>query len=309
MKSKISVILPVYNAEKYLKEAIESLLDQTYPHFEIIAFDDGSTDCSAEIIKSFKDHRVKYYKNEANSGLITTLNNALAVASGEYIARMDADDICLPDRFKKQVQYMKMNDVDVLGTEICFINDEGKRIGLGVGKYPGMKISPYTFLQRCPLYHPTVMFKRKVVDRADFYDKNYPHAEDYELWLRLSKNCKLDLLDEPLLFYRVHGESITSNNSKQAIQSVSDALERHLGHYHKGILPKVRFSELREEHDKKAVLNFWLNIRDKIDNVFLAQNIIRLYFPKVLPQLFGLSIKDYMIAYYFFTRSVVRKKL
>lgn len=306
---KISVILPVYNAEKFLYEAIASVLDQTYKNFELIIYDDGSTDRSKEVINSFCDSRIRYFSNSHNSGLITTLNNAIKVCRGDYIARMDADDICLPDRFQKQINYFKFNNVDILGTEICFINERKKILGRGIGKYPGMKITPYTFLQRCPIYHPTVMFKRKLIDREDFYDHHFPHAEDYELWLRLSKKYELDLIDEPLLFYRVHGDSITANNTKRAMKSVSDALERHLGQNHKGILPKIRFDELRLKEDKKRVLTFWLNLKDEIDPVFLAQNIITVFFPKVLPSLFRLPIKHYFQALFFFTRCYLRKKI
>lgn len=309
MKGLISVILPVYNGEKYLKEAIQSLLSQTYSHFEIIAYDDGSTDSSLEIIRSFQDKRIRLFKNDENCGLITTLNKALGEARGEFIARMDADDICLPDRFEKQINYFKWNDIDILGTEICFINEEGKTLGRGVGKYPGMEISPYTFLQRCPIYHPTVMFKKKIVKQKDFYDHGFPHAEDYELWMRLSKHHKLDLIDEPLLFYRVHGESITSTYSPQAKKSVIKALERHLGTHLKADFSKIRFSENRTSSDRQTIVKFWLNLKDKVDAVFLAQNIILLYFPRVLPRLFGISPMSYGQALFFFLRSVWRKKL
>ena len=309
MKEKISVILPVYNAEKFLEEAIKSILDQTYKNFELIIYDDGSKDNSKNIIDSFNDSRIKYFKNDKNLGLIKTLNNALKFSTGEYIARMDADDICLPDRFQKQISFFNFNDVDILGTEICFINENSKILGRGVGKYCGMKITPYTFLQRSPLYHSTVMFKRKVLDREDFYDADFIHAEDYELWLRLSKKHKIDLIDEPLLFYRIHGDSITSNNSEIAIKSVGNALERHLGHLHKGILPKVRFEKLRVPGDQKRILNFWLSIKNDVDSVFLAQNIIILFFPKVLPKLFGVPLRDYIMASFFFLRGIARKRL
>ncbi|HGF9542707.1 TPA: glycosyltransferase family 2 protein, partial [Acinetobacter baumannii] len=127
----VSVVLPAYNAELYLKEAIDSVLSQTFTDFELIILNDGSIDRTEEIILSYNDSRIVYVKNEKNLGLIGTLNKGINLAKGKYIARMDADDICLPERFKKQVDFLeKNNEIDLIGTNAIKINNNGDRIGV-----------------------------------------------------------------------------------------------------------------------------------------------------------------------------------
>ena len=129
-QSLISIILPVYNAEKYLYKALDSIVNQTYKNLEVICVNDGSTDKSEEIILNFKnkDSRIVYIKNEKNIGLIKTLNKAIDIANGKYIARMDADDISLPERLEKQYNFLKSKDVDICDCNIKYINENNKNI-------------------------------------------------------------------------------------------------------------------------------------------------------------------------------------
>ena len=151
---KMSVIMPVYNGEKYLKEAIDSILNQTFSDFEFIIVNDCSSDNTEDIIKSYKDNRIVYLKNEENSGVATTLNRGLDIAKGEYIARMDADDISLPKRFEKQVDFMDKNKNCI----ICGSNTEL------FGAISGRTYVPLTdsairatVIFSSPFTHPTVM--------------------------------------------------------------------------------------------------------------------------------------------------------
>ncbi|MDR0427020.1 MAG: glycosyltransferase [Dysgonamonadaceae bacterium] len=124
----VSVLMPVFNAEKYLNTAIDSILNQTYPDFELVIINDGSTDQSEQIILSYKDERISYHINPANEGLVNTLNKGIAFCSGKYIARMDADDISLPGRFEKQIRFLEKNpDVVMVGGYMDKINEKGKR--------------------------------------------------------------------------------------------------------------------------------------------------------------------------------------
>ena len=125
---KVSVILPVYNAEKFLKEAIDSILNQTFTDFELLLINDGSTDRSEEIIKSYNDKRISYAKNEKNSGLINTLNRGIDLARGEYIARMDGDDIALPERFELQVKHLIKSDAAILATTYYSVDETGNAL-------------------------------------------------------------------------------------------------------------------------------------------------------------------------------------
>lgn len=219
---KISVILPCYNAESTISEAIQSILTQTFSDFELIVIDDGSRDHSANIVESFNDTRILFIKNEKNLGLIRTLNKGIDLASGEYIARMDADDIALPERFAKQVCFLDTHpEVALLGTGYeCF--PKTKTI------IPIEKPTLLDMLKACPFGHPTVMFRRKKFLEAGLrYDLNYPHAEDYELWSRAIRVFTCCNLQEPLLKYRVHLNSITSTQSAK-MSETADRVRQNL---------------------------------------------------------------------------------
>lgn len=208
---KISVILPVFNASKYINDSVNSVLQQTYKNFELIIINDGSTDNSSEILNhlAMKDSRIKLYERQ-NKGLVNTLNEAISYCKGEFIARMDADDICNPCRLIKQLQYFESNsNVDVLGSWVnvfgtkntvykYFENDKAIKESLARGRGSGFA-------------HPTVMFKRKIIEQLglNLYDEKYKHAEDVALWMKLSKKFVFSNVQEPLLMYRIHNENVS----------------------------------------------------------------------------------------------------
>jgi glycosyltransferase involved in cell wall biosynthesis len=208
---KVSVILPVYNGARYIAESVTSVLNQTFTDFELIIINDGSSDNTSEILKTFTDSRIVLIQRE-NRGLIDTLNEGLAFAHGEYVARMDADDVMLPERLAKQVAYLDDHPrVAVLGGWAEVINESGEKIGFY--DYPPTdyhKLRTY-ILKSNPFIHSTVMFRREVILRAGGY-RQYRHIEDYELWTRVVFKYQGTNLPEPLIKYRVHLESITSKN-------------------------------------------------------------------------------------------------
>ena len=200
----ISVVMSVYNSEKYLTEAIESILNQTYENFEFIIVNDGSTDNSLEIIKEYirQDERIVLIDRE-NKGLPYSLNEGINIAKGKYIARMDADDISLPERFEKQIEYMKKNELDSCGSYIkVFSENSNKTI---VRKNPiNHKDIKFTLLFFSCLAHPTVMFKKVVFDKVQ-YHIDYKVAQDYQLWVEISMaGFKIGNIPEVLLNYREH---------------------------------------------------------------------------------------------------------
>jgi len=223
----VSVILPVYNSANYLAMAIESVLVQTYTHFELIVINDGSTDESENIINSFKDARIKQVKNERNIGLIATLNRGIEIANGEYIARMDADDICLPNRLMLQVNYLEKNtSVAVVASFVEYINAFNKAIGhweidrLSNNEKAILKTLPK---ENC-LAHPTIMFRAAVAKQYKYHYKQ-KHTEDYDLWLRIAADGALiGKINEVLLQYRVHENSIT----KSQLQKTNAPLKNFL---------------------------------------------------------------------------------
>lgn len=220
MNELISVILPVYNGEKYLKEAIESILNQTYTNFEFIIIDDGSKDSSLEIIREYEkeDERIVVISRE-NKGLIATLNEGMERAKGRYIARMDQDDISLPERFERQIEVMKNNNVMVCGTYTKVIDEDGKYIKDGI--VPTQHDEILKKLLECtnPLFHPTVMFKK--FDNI-FYNELAHNCEDYELWLKYTEIGKIENLPEYLLKYRIELSSITNSGRYLSFYNISN---------------------------------------------------------------------------------------
>lgn len=202
-QAKISVIMSVYNGRPYLKEAIRSILTQTYKNFEFIIVDDASTDDSLKYLKSLKDQRIIIIKNKKNLGLAASLNKALQISSGNFIARMDADDISLPERFKSQLDYLsKHKEVDLCGSWVDLIDEKGQKIG--EKKYPTNNLDIKKAL--CwypPIIHPTLMSKAKVFKVLHGYKKEYDMAEDYELLLRAKNTFTMANVDRKLLLWRL----------------------------------------------------------------------------------------------------------
>lgn len=208
----VSVILPVFNAEKYLAAAIDSLVEQRYAHIEIIIINDGSTDDSANIIAGYKDERIRVINNDGNEGLINSLNKGLKIATGEYIARFDADDINHPDRIGVQVEFMGKNEVDISGTFIRQIGLASKLVRFPVTD-EDIKAA---MLVGNPLVHPSIMFHRKWVDKGlYYYSPQWKHVEDYELWIRLMPVCTFANIPRPLLKYRISGDSVCATNPSE----------------------------------------------------------------------------------------------
>jgi glycosyltransferase involved in cell wall biosynthesis len=215
IKPKISVIMPIYNCEEYLKEAVESILNQTFTDFEFIIVNDGSTDKSLSILREFeqKDKRIKIISRE-NKGLIYSLNEGIKLAQGKYVARMDGDDVSFPERFEKQVKFMEDNKLAVCGTWATVIDPFGNIIKYYT--YPPVrknKIRLYSFFH-CPFIHPSVMLEKEILEKVGGY-KNYKNIEDYELWTRIIYKNNINNIGEMLIKYRIHDNQITKNNKKE----------------------------------------------------------------------------------------------
>ena len=205
----ITVLMPVYNGEAYLKEAIDSILNQTYKNFEFLIIDDGSSDRSIEIINAYKDARIKLVKNETNKGITQTLNIGIELAKYELIARMDADDVSLPLRLQKQYDYFLENPkIALLATWANEFYEDHKEIVY--------QLNPdyyyYNLVCECWIYHSSVMFRKSAVIEVGKYQ--YPYCEDYDLWWRLTRKYDLAILPEALLNYRYTNSSISRVSKK-----------------------------------------------------------------------------------------------
>jgi len=224
---RVTVLMPVYNGERYLREAMDSILAQTFTDFEFLIINDGSTDRSVEIIESYDDPRIRLVHNEKNLKLIATLNKGFDLARGEFLARMDCDDISLPTRLSRQAAFMEAHpEVGVCGTWAKKI-DSGRKV-MGNFKSPaGADMEKYIW-RPTPIIHPTAFFRNTIY--KDFrYDQNYHDAEDLELWQRIFGAARLDNLDEFLLLYRIHPSSVTSLRREVQLRSVYKAFLKFYG--------------------------------------------------------------------------------
>ncbi|SEC11258.1 glycosyltransferase [Paenibacillus sp. GP183] len=206
---RVTVLMPVYNGGKFLSEAIESILNQTYREFEFLIINDGSTDNSEEIIKGYNDSRIIYVENEKNIGLIQTLNKGLGLINSDYIARMDADDISFPTRLEKQIKFMDQNkDIAVSGTSIQLFDERGWKKNYIVRKDPLQIKTQLLFYSA--LMHPTVILRRKIIVEGNFtYNEAHQSLEDFGLWQKISFEHKLSNIQEVLLKYRINESGIT----------------------------------------------------------------------------------------------------
>lgn len=224
---RVTVFMPVYNGGNYLSEAIESILNQTFKDFELLIINDGSTDNSEEIIKGYKDSRIKYVVNKKNMGIIKTLNKGLDLIQSEYIARMDADDISLPTRLEKQIDFMdKHRDIAVSGTSMLNIYSDGKT-KKGIVKNDPRQIKTMLLFTNA-LAHPTIIIRKKIIDEENLtYNESHQAVEDYGLWVKMSFTNKLANLQEILLKYRVNEKGITQLADKK----IQERDVMHMGIY------------------------------------------------------------------------------
>lgn len=256
----VTVLMPVYNGERYLREAVESILSQRYKDLEFIIIDDGSEDQSAEIIKSYNDPHILFFQNGKNLGLVATLNKGIELAKGRYIARMDCDDISLPERLEKQVSFMDKNpEIAVCGTWIKIIGKEE------IWRYPTeSKEIKCKLLFESAIAHPSVMIRTNVFLSDNIrYNINFEHAEDYGLWVNLSNKHHLANVDEVLLRYRLHDKKIGSIYNKEQVKT-SDRIR-------KSLLTEMRITLTDDEFSLHSDVSRWI-VRDSKDFMSNVQN-------------------------------------
>jgi glycosyltransferase involved in cell wall biosynthesis len=235
----ISVILPVYNAERYVGQAIESILGQTLGDFELIVIDDGSTDSSSDVIKRYaaQDRRIVPVSRE-NRGLVATLNEGIDLARGQWIARMDADDIALPNRFERQIAHLRQTGADLCGGAVrCFGNRKA------VWRFPisheGCEVQ---LLFDVPFAHPTVIGRKELFATLR-YDPAFETSEDYDLWQRVwAAGYRMINVPDVVLRYQVHGGQVSQNRDTRHDERVSTIRMRHW----REVLRDISDAELKE---------------------------------------------------------------
>jgi glycosyltransferase involved in cell wall biosynthesis len=224
----VTVLMPVYNGEKYLRQAVESVLRQTWRDFELLVVDDGSSDRSVDLVKSFGDARIRIIRNERNCGLVASLNRGIDEASGLYIARMDSDDISLPSRLARQIDFMKAHKaVGICGTWVKTLG----RLVCRVFRYPtsSEQIKAGLFFQNV-IGHPSVMMRTDWIrGHGLYYDSSFLHVEDWDLWQRAAALFDLANIPDPQVRYRLHAESVSATKRTEQMGSIRMMCRRNLG--------------------------------------------------------------------------------
>lgn len=238
----VSVIMGVYNGERYLKPALNSVLSQTFTDFEFIIVDDASTDASAQVIRTYDDPRIQFIQHSLRRGLAATLNHALALATGDYIARMDADDVSLSTRFDQQIAFLQTQlDVGCVGVGYAIIDGNGNVRGLGRANTDAAPTSDFLrwrLLWGPPLAHPGWMLRRTILEQHNLqYDTAFDATQDYDLLCRLAHHAELGLIPEVLLHYRRHQGTVSTRLATEQYQNhckISRAQLNHLpGRHHR----------------------------------------------------------------------------
>ena len=216
---KVSVIMSVYNGDRYLREAVDSVLAQTFADFELIVINDGSTDHSRDILAGYDDARVRVFE-QSNRGLVASLYRGIGLAQAPLIARHDADDRSVPERLARQVEFLEHHPrVVIVGSSMSVMDEAGKimhehRVLL---HDPELR---QELLVRSPFAHGSVMFRRSAFDAAGPYQQEFWPAEDYELWLRLALKGELANIDDCLYVYREHDSGISAQNLARQVEAV-----------------------------------------------------------------------------------------
>jgi glycosyltransferase involved in cell wall biosynthesis len=248
--TRISVIMSAYNAAEFIREAVESILKQTYPYFEFLILDDASTDDTLGILESYTDQRMRIFSNAERKGLTKNLNFLINFSKGDFIARMDADDIAMPERFYKQLSYMKMYPEAVAIGSACEI------FGDREGYYRPAKTHDEIFtrlLLGTPISHPTAFMRRRFLEKVK-YEETLTYSQDYKLWFELGKLGKLGNIEDVLLKYRAHDKNISEERKTEQL-NFKKQIQLEIWNYFTGsklknetIISSIAF--LKQEYDK-----------------------------------------------------------
>ena len=267
----VTVLMSAQNSEQYIGEAIQSVLDQTFRDFEFIIIDDGSTDNTLKIIRQFDDPRIRVIKNPENWGIPKSLNGGLSVCRGKYIARMDSDDVCFPNRLETQVNYLESHpDIGVLGSEVKVIGQDGQIHNRTRNILTDPYLIKFWLLFDTVINNPTTLIKKEFLDRVGGYNPAFKYAEDYELWTRLVKITKIAVSPESLVYWRDHGDNATFT---------SYAFRRELHH-------KLSIQEVK----KLTGVEF----SDEVFEAYRSKDVLSPRLARQVVKLFRLSLKGYV---------------
>ena len=330
-QQKLTVLMTVYNAERYVRDAIDSILNQSHKDFCFLIINDGSSDDSLKIINSFDDKRITVLNNEKNYGLVASLNKGIAAINSEYIVRMDADDISLPYRLETQLKFMEQNpDIGVssAGLELFDLQKSSPPVVRGSDTIKALLLFNSSINHAVAIIRTAVLKSNKILYRSIF-----PHMEDYDLWYRLKDVTKFENINEVLYKYRIHGENVTVTNRTSAFERKKmfyretlkdlgiipeeEELNLHLGLSESTPLrpDKVNLLKYRNWLDKIAHFNKQSNLYSQyaLENVLLKKwEQLFYYLPpygeEIVQEYFRISGKKLFAHRYYFFRSKMKKR-
>jgi glycosyltransferase involved in cell wall biosynthesis len=266
---KVSVIMAVKDGRGFLRQAIDSVLGQSFGDFEFIIIDDGSSDGTLPIIENYADPRIRLLINRDHLGLSASLNAGLNAARGEYIARMDADDVCLPERLERQVRFLDRHPrIVVLGTGIRLIDEQGRAIQ-DVRLPADNDLIKWQLCFLNPIAHPSAMMRRAAVRQAGGYDPGLTHAQDYDLWWRLSAGNQLANLSDILMLLRQHPGQVSQANRSEQFEFGIKIIQKHLS------------SLLGHVIAEDVIRNVWTRQNPGVEDALLSGRLILGYFRKI----------------------------
>ena len=246
-KPTVSVLMSVYNDERFVAEAIQSVLGQTGPDFEFIIVDDAGVDGSSAILRSYRDERITLISHSANKGLAASLNHGLQYCRGEYIARQDGDDVSEPLRIQSQVAYLQQHpEIAYVGTGVTIIDEDGIKVRTCLFPEDPDEIRASFSRLRNPLPHGSLMFRREAIESVEGYDEGFRTAEDHDLHLRLLEHFSAASIRKPLIRLRMRKSSMQfADRSSEGLKGVLFAHARQLARRKYGTLPGDKEASLR----------------------------------------------------------------
>ncbi len=266
-KPLVSVLMPVYNAESFLSASIDSILSQSFKDYEFIILNDGSQDNSRAIIQTYQDPRIQYIHHRKNRGIVATLNDGLKVAKGRYIARMDADDLSLPNRFQRQVDYLEKHSNVGLIASTFFICDENYHIfktsALPLDDYL-IKLSMRFFN---PFTHGAVMFRKQLLTAHNLsYSSQHLHYEDFGLWQQLATVTQFKILKKPLFIWMLRKQGVTDQYLSRMTQGVKTTQTHEFFpiNKHNILAPKPFYQSTQVTHQEKVYLFDFQSLYQKL---------------------------------------------
>jgi glycosyltransferase involved in cell wall biosynthesis len=287
----VTVLMPVYNSEMFLRDAIESILNQTYNNIEFLIINDGSTDSSENIILDYiHDRRIIYVINPENIKLIDTLNRGIAISKGKYIVRMDSDDISLPNRIEDLVTFMEKDENKKVGVCGSFF----KKIGVKEEevKYPVSDSDlRFALFFYNPICHPTSIWRKSIINRHNLkFKREYLHAEEYEFWVQISEVSEIKNIDRVLLKYREHSLQVSNLHAKiqkETARKVRSKLllqiDESLSENHFDLWEKIILNENHENHENHFISIQFIehlilkNEKNKvIDNIYFKKKLLKI---------------------------------